>query len=165
MLILPFKMIEKMSPTRFTETTLGPFGRIVSRYGIPPLYMDVFFTMKAHHWPSCPLTTHTTVTDGELFGVFDCDFNSATQTLTLHRNLPDYLNTAFLLDDQNTCRAHRMGYMLGTYRCVEDVPNVQTFYIGKAFFSIMHIHFAIKHSEDFFAIIDVPLVGLIPPTR
>ncbi|MNG25213.1 hypothetical protein D3C84_1100350 [compost metagenome] len=72
-----------MGTTRATETTLGPFGRVID-HRLPGGKLDRLRAVHREQWPAAPLTAHAAVA-GVYAGLFkaDTEFDSATQATAM----------------------------------------------------------------------------------
>ena len=72
-------------------------------------------------------------------------------------------NASFGLNDQDAGCALRVSHMLATYSGEEHIANTQRDDVLFAIHTVVHVHLAIEHGEDFLAIVDMPLVRLVGP--
>lgn len=75
------------------------------------------------------------------------------------------LNAACLLDDQNARGADGVGDMLSAHSGKGNIAWLQPDHLHGFVLPVMHINRAIQHDKYLFAIVDVPLIGLISPVQ
>src|SRR5258706_2849936 len=75
------------------------------------------------------------------------------------------LDATLALDHQYPRFADRIRHMLRTHRRIKHVASFKNRRMFDAGFAIAHLDAAIENGENFLAIVDVPLVGLIGPVQ
>ena len=75
------------------------------------------------------------------------------------------LDAACLLDHQNAGCANGVGNMLGANSGKGNIARLQPRHLHSSVLPVMHINSAIQHDKHLFAIVNVPLIGLISPVQ